>query len=126
MQRGSERGSATLMMTAGILLIVMVGFVGMVGAGYLTAVRQARGAADLVALSGATAYRAGQDACAAARRIATSNRVTVTDCRIAGDSWDFVVTVRVRKQVSFDWPGLPDHVTALARAGQLSTAQAAR
>ncbi|MBK8461027.1 MAG: flp pilus-assembly TadE/G-like family protein [Micropruina sp.] len=114
------------MMTAGVLLIVLVGFLGLIGAGYLTAVRQARGAADLVALSGATAYQAGQDACAAARRIATTNKVTLTDCLVTGDTWDFVVTVSVRRPVRFDLPGLPTRVTAEARAGRLTTTEPAR
>ena len=59
---------------AGIMgVVVTLGAVAMVVAGYLVGYHRARAAADLAALSGAAASRSGEDACAEARRTARQN-----------------------------------------------------
>ncbi len=92
---GSERGSGSLMMAVGVVLLAVTGFV-VVGVGSgLAGAQRVREAADLVALSAAAAYADGKDACAAATRIAAANQVELRGCETAGDLLDFVVTVTV-------------------------------
>ncbi|MBN9105999.1 MAG: hypothetical protein J0I14_13450 [Propionibacteriaceae bacterium] len=114
----SERGSGTLLM-AGVALIVMVlGGVGVVLAGYVAAQHAAAGAADLSALSAAAAYIRGEDACAAAGRVARANGVSLSGCAISGDSFGFVVKATVTRHLRAP-PGLVETVTATAEAGRL-------
>ena len=92
---GAERGSGSLMMAGGVVLLAVAGVVAVgVGSG-LAGVQRVREAADLVALSAAAANADGRDACAAAARIAAANQVELRGCETAGDLLDFVVTVTV-------------------------------
>jgi len=86
--------------------------------GFSTAQRKLSGAADLVALSGATEYAAARDPCQEAGTIAQENSVTLADCSVVGDALDFVVTVTVTTSVG--WPGFSYTLEATAHAGQLS------
>ena len=114
----SERGSGTAQIAAvSLVLLVVVGALGVV-IGYLTALDEARGAADLVALSAAADRVRGADACRAARSTASANQVVVTGCHVVGDSLDFVVVVTVARSVRFGAPVLPQRVQATARAGR--------
>ena len=91
-----ERGSGTAQMAAvSLVLLVVVGALAVV-IGYLAALNEARGAADLVALSAAAERVRGADACRAARSTASANQVAVTGCRVVGDTLDFVVVSRLR------------------------------
>ena len=114
-----QRGSGTLLVAAAALVAMVLAGVGLVLAGYLAAQQAAAGAADLSALSGAAAYLRGQEACAAADRVARANGVSLKSCTVAGDSVDVVVTTTVVKQLRAP-PGLPGTVTASAEAGRLS------
>lgn len=113
-----ERGSGTAQMAAvSLVLLVVVGALAVV-IGYLAALNEARGAADLVALSAAAERVRGADACRAARSTASANQVAVTGCRVVGDTLDFVVVVTVARSVRFGAPVLPQRVQATARAGR--------
>lgn len=116
----SERGVGTVVMVGVMAVILALTLAGICIAGYLVAATRARTAADLAALSGATAYAAGQDACAAARRNARANGASVVLCNQVGDAVDFVVTVRAQVQVDVRVPGLPTTSTAVAYAGTTS------
>lgn len=106
------------MLAVGVMAVVMVlGYTGMVIAGYLAAAHQARLAADLAALSGAAVVIAGADGCEQAARTARANAGRAIECGRVGDQIDYVVTVRVAVPVSSPIPGLPEQVEAVAYAG---------
>lgn len=119
---GDERGSGTVLILAVTVVLVAVTGGLVVIAGYVAAAHAARGAADLVALSGAAAHARGQSACLSARRIGAENGVHLVACTVKGDSWDFVVTVTVEQPVAFSVPSLPRSVPATAHAGRLGLA----
>lgn len=106
------------MLMVGVMIVVTaLALTGCCLAAYLAAAHRVRSAADLAALSGATAETRGEDGCAAARVAARSNGAEVTRCEQAGDDLDFVLTVRVERSVPILVPGLPGHVWAVAYAG---------
>ncbi len=115
--RWSERGAATFMMVGVLAVVMIVGAVVMVVAGYVLAYRRARAGADLAALSGAVAYEQGREPCPDARRVSRANGVRIEDCEQVGDQVDFVVTVRAVVAVDRALPGLPVEVDAWAHAG---------
>jgi secretion/DNA translocation related TadE-like protein len=115
----SQRGSGTLLVAGALLVVVVIAGIALVLVGYIAAQHGAAGAADLAALSGAAAYVRGDDACAAVRTVARANGANLKSCAVAGDSFDFVVTITVTKQLRAP-PGLPATVTASAEAGRLS------
>ena len=118
-RRRNQRGSGTVLVAA-VVLVLMVVTAGLLAvAGYIAAAHHARAAADLAALSGASARAQGQDACRAAGAVAARNGVRLVGCRERGDSFDFVVTVTVEQQVSVPSPVLPGSVGASAHAGRL-------
>lgn len=98
-QRGltSERGTASGLVAAGLLLLsglVLAGFVVLLAQ---TNAHRVQGAADLVALTGARARLTGSSTpCAAATRAADADGVHLVDCQVAGGPLEFVVTVTVR------------------------------
>lgn len=114
-----ERGSGTLLVVGGMSLVMVIAGVALVLTAYIAAQHAAADAADLSALSGAAAHGRGEDPCAAAREVARANGVTLSTCRVSGDSFDFVVRVGVIKHVRSP-PRLPDTVSASAEAGRLS------
>jgi len=97
------------------LLLIAIGV--MCIAGYLVALHKARGAADLAALSGAVAIQAGADGCQAAGFAAHQNQTAMISCDQVGDAVDFVISVRVAREIRLEIPGLPTKITALAHAG---------
>jgi secretion/DNA translocation related TadE-like protein len=106
------------MLMIGVMGVVFLMAMGaMCMATYLTAIHQARGAADLAALSGAVAIQSGADGCSVARRVARENQTTAVSCDQTGDTIDFVISVRVARAVRLEIPGLPTKITALAHAG---------
>lgn len=117
-RKGRERGSGTLLVVAvSLVVLVLTGLVAVV-AGYLVAGHAARGSADLVALSAAAEQVRGGRACSVAASVASANRVRLQECRVRGDSFDFVVAVTVSLPVNAP-PGLPTRLLATARAGRL-------
>jgi len=110
--RRDERGSGTLIMLAVAMLLLSVGLVAVLWAAVSTAQHRAAAAADLVALSAAQAVRAGDDPCAAARRIAALQAAELSDCRLEGE----VVSVVTGVRAELGSLGRP-LVTVAARAG---------
>lgn len=107
-----ERGAATLLVTACLGLLMLVGCALAVVAAMVTAHRSAQAAADLAALAGAGAIQEGGDACAAAGSVAVANDARLIGCTVAGD--DVTVEVKVRGP---RWLGQPHDLSAQARAG---------
>lgn len=113
-----DRGVATGLVAAGLLLLS-----GLVAAGMVVLVLQitahrVQGAADLVALTAAQAKNLGTgEPCAAASRAATADDVTLLDCHVGGGELAFVVTVTVRGGVGRTLLGLPLQAQASAHAG---------
>lgn len=116
----SERGVGTLVMVGVMAVVLALSLVAICIAGYLVAAQHARTAADLAALSGASTFAAGGDACSAARKNAGRNGASVTSCNQVGDQIDFVVTVGTSVSVGVRVPGLPWTVNAVAYAGSTS------
>lgn len=110
--RRDESGTATVAVLSliGVVLLVATAAAAVLGA--VVAHRQAQAAADLAALSGATAAQEGGDGCGAASEVARANRGAVTECRLEGD--DVLVTVAVEVPGEVDMLG---RVSARARAG---------
>lgn len=120
---GRERGSGTVLVAAVMLVLLLLAGLVAIVIGYVAALHTARGAADLVALSGAAERARGGDACVAARNVAAANRVSLVTCRARGDSLDYVVSVTVATTVDFGVPSLPRQVRASAHAGRLGLGQ---
>ncbi len=116
---GCQRGSGTVLVAVVVMVVMAITAALIVVTGYVSAAHAVRGAADLVALSGAAGHARGRSDCADARRAAAANRVRLTSCTVEGDSWDFVVSVTVELRVGTPVPALPRTVAATAHAGRL-------
>ena len=112
-----QRGSASVLVASLLGVVVLLTGVALLVGGYELAYRRARAAADLAAVSGATTFQQGGDACAQARRTARDNGARVLSCEQLGDLVDHVVTVRVAVDVRTRLQGLPRRVEAEAHAG---------
>ncbi|WP_243060153.1 Rv3654c family TadE-like protein [Nocardioides sp. SR21] len=107
-----ERGSASLFAVSCLAVLLLLGAALGVAAAMVRAHRVAQSAADLAALSAATAIGGGRDPCAAGADTAVANGARLTSCVIAGRE----ATVRV--SVSGPrWPGQESDLVAEARAG---------
>ncbi|MFT4215573.1 MAG: hypothetical protein QM619_00070 [Micropruina sp.] len=115
-----EAGAAAPLVVLTVMGLVMVAAIGVLGLSYSAAARSVRAAADLVAVSGAQAQARGANACAEARRLADRNEVSMGACEVTGDLIDFVVEVRVSREVGWRLPGLPAQVAAVAYAGNVT------
>jgi len=113
----TERGSASVLMTGIVGVVVALSSAALLIAGYAVGYHRARSAADLSALSGAVAFQQGRDACAQARQTARQNGARVERCDLVGDAIDFVITVRVSVAARSRVPQLPRNVVAEAHAG---------
>ena len=114
---GDQRGGGSILLVGLMTVVLTLAMAGVCIAGYLVATHRARSAADLAALSGASSVSTGEVPCSAARRVAVANGATLLSCGQVGDAVDFVVTVRVRVQVSTGVPVLPTSIEAVAHAG---------
>jgi secretion/DNA translocation related TadE-like protein len=113
----SERGSASVLMTGIVGVVVALSSAALLIAGYAVGYHRARSAADLSALAGAAAFQQRRDACAQARQTARQNGARVERCDLVGDAIDFVITVRVSVTTRTRTPQLPTKVAAEAHAG---------
>jgi secretion/DNA translocation related TadE-like protein len=113
----NQRGSGSSLMIGVIGALWLFGLGVMCMATYLAAVHHVRGAADLAALSGAVAVQAGEDGCAASRRVARANETSLLTCDRVGDAVDFVISVKVVGSVRLHVPGLPTKIIGVAHAG---------
>jgi secretion/DNA translocation related TadE-like protein len=109
---GRERGAATVLVTAVLGLLVLVGGALGVVAALVVGHRGAQSAADLAALTGAVTMRRGGDACVAASEAAVANGAVMTQCEVLGS--DVRVSVRVTGP---RWLGQQGDLDAEARAG---------
>lgn len=118
-----EQGSGSTLAVAGLLLTSLI-VVGMLLAGTaVVAQGQVRDAADLVAVSAATARAGGDDPCRAAAEFAAANQVELARCSVAGDDLDLVVSVVVTRRLTLPNSGLGFDLRAAANAGWLATAE---
>jgi secretion/DNA translocation related TadE-like protein len=113
----SEHGSASILMTGIMGVVVALSSAALLMAGYAVAYHRARAAADLSALSGAAAFQQSRDACIEVRQTAPQNGARVEHCDVVGDAIDFVVTVRVSVATHARIAQLPRKVAAEAHAG---------
>ncbi|MCU7724153.1 flp pilus-assembly TadE/G-like family protein [Actinoplanes sp. KI2] len=113
---GPDRGAASILLLAVGLVLVMAGLGGAAIGTARVARHQARNAADLAALAGATDAVYGEAvACPRAARFATANGAELTSCTVDG------LEIVVRAEVAVrPLPGLVRHATATARAGPIS------
>ncbi len=109
---GGERGAATVLVTACLGVLLLVGCALAVVAAMVAAHRTAQAAADLAALAGATAAQHGRDPCAAATSVAGDNGARLTRCSIADQDVTVEVVVPGPR-----WLGQPHDLAAAARAG---------
>jgi secretion/DNA translocation related TadE-like protein len=116
-QIGQERGAATFLILGVLAVLLALGASAALLAAYTAAAHRVRLVADLAALSGATAFSRGQDACPVATKVAIANATRVMSCDEMGDQLDYVVTVRVRLQWPPLIPGMPRSLDATAYAG---------
>lgn len=96
--------AAVLALTVGVLVVGRAA----------VAAHTARAAADLAALAGAYALRAGEDACATAWTIAGANRAELAACRVDGHD----VVARTEVRLDLGWFGVRS-TSAVARAGPM-------
>lgn len=112
-RRTSDEGSGTM---AGVALIVCAAVLisTIATAGRLLVLRaEAGGAADVAALSAATALRDGDDPCDAASRVSAGHGMRLLSCTVLGESGeDVAVRIAADTQVPFH-----PEITAQARAG---------
>jgi secretion/DNA translocation related TadE-like protein len=111
-----EHGSGSMIMISVIVVVMMLASAATIIAGYLVAGHRAKAAADLSAISGASAVLSGNEGCATARRIAGRQRASAT-CTQVGDAIEFVITVTAAVEVPVTFPGLPSLIEATAHAG---------
>jgi secretion/DNA translocation related TadE-like protein len=123
LRAGDERGSGTMIMIGVVVVVLALAWAATVISGYLLAGHRAKSAADLAAVSGASAVLRGEQGCPTARRIAARQRA-VARCEQVGDTIDFVVTVHAVVTVPLTLPGLPTQVGATGHAGPTVTGAA--
>ena len=108
----SERGSASLFAVSCLTVLLLLGAALGVVAAMVRAHRVAQSAADLAALSAATAAGGGRDPCAAGAATAAANDARLDSCVVDGRT----VTVRVTVGGPH-WLGQTSDLSAEARAG---------
>lgn len=117
MRRRNERGAGTLL-TAGICLsLLAVGTIAAMAVLWLAQISAVQDSADLVSLAAAGAHAQGTDACLAAGEAAVRNHSELTECRVSGDQWSFVVEVRVGQPLQPPLPGASTIIERAATAG---------
>ncbi|HOA88642.1 MAG TPA: flp pilus-assembly TadE/G-like family protein [Propioniciclava tarda] len=113
-----ERGLATWLAAAGLVVLGGVLAAGVVALVLQTHAHRVQGAADLVAITAAQAKNLGTgEPCAAASRAAAASDVEVVACSVGGDELEFVVTVSVRGGNRAVLLGFPVSAEASAHAG---------
>lgn len=110
--RPDQRGAASVLVTACLAVLLLIGAALGVVAAIVRAHRAAQSAADLAALAGAGALQRGDDPCGSATGLAAANGARLVGCRI--DGRDVVVRVEVSGP---RWLGAVADPDATARAG---------
>lgn len=109
---GQEDGTASLLVVAMLSFLLLLGAALGVVAAMVASHRTAQAAADLAALAAGTGLQDGEDACAAASRIALANRAHLVSCDVQGEEVVVEVTVPGPR-----WLGQHSDLSARARAG---------
>ncbi len=118
MSRRADRGVATGLVAAGLLLLSGLAAVAVVVCLLQVVAHRVQGAADLVALTAAQAENRGTDLpCSAAVRAAATAEVELVDCESVGDELEFEVTVTVAGDTGRSLFGVPFRTQARAHAG---------
>lgn len=127
MTNSPDRGSATVWILVGCLLVAVVGGAAVVRTEAVLARHRAEAGADLAAVAAAGRIGVDADPCATARRVAEANAARVTRCvtRLEANGRSGTVVVAVRLDVRLPVVG-ERHVDATARAGRLRPGQQAR
>lgn len=112
-----DRGSGSILTIGVACALLVLAWAGCVVVSWLAQSVAAQDAADLAALSGATAMAEGVDACAAASSAAQRNDAHVETCEVRGDRRAFVVEVGVSAPLSPHIAGFPEEVVRTAAAG---------
>jgi secretion/DNA translocation related TadE-like protein len=107
-----QRGAASLLVVALLSVLLLVGAALGAVAAMVRAHRIAQSAADLSALAGAAELQGGEDACAAASRIAGANGAGLSSCLVQGEEVVVEVTVAGPR-----WLGQRADLSARSRAG---------
>ena len=119
-RRVADRGSATVLAIAVIVLITSAGVAGVTLGSALVARHRTAAAADLAALAGAARATEGQTAaCAHARAVAAANRAGLASCRVAGQVVEVVAVIRLPSLF-----GVPMTARSRARAGPVTLGSA--
>lgn len=116
-RRRNDRGVGTLLTTGVALVLLALATYGAVLVVWLGLAVGVQNAADLAALSAASAVADGGEPCAAAADAAVRNGAELSDCVVRGDSGAFVVEVSVSGGMHPVLPGLPTSMTRSAAAG---------
>ena len=115
MNRLDERGSGTVLVTAAVAVVLLVGLAALQVGAAASAAHRARSAADLSALAAARDLQKGRaDPCGRAGLLAGRNSARVVHCSLRPDG---TVLVRVTTDLDLAWPFLPRTAVASARAG---------
>lgn len=113
-----DRGVATGLVAAGLLLVSGLAAAAVVVCLLQLVAHRVQGAADLVALTAAQARNQGTGLpCEAAIRAAESAEVRLDVCDSVGDELEFVVTVRVSGDTGRALLGVPFRAEATSHAG---------
>ena len=118
-----DRGSATLWVLSGCLLLFLAGAVVSARTAAVLARHRAETAADLAALAAATRLGTGGDPCAAAQPIAAANAAQLAGCRVRPAAGGRGGPVDVTVEVAAQLPVIGSRqVVATARAGRQAAA----
>jgi secretion/DNA translocation related TadE-like protein len=109
----TDRGSATVFVVIGLVLVLFAGSTVAAIGGLVVAHRHAQSAADLAAIAGAEAVGTPGDPCAAAAAVAAANDAAIEACQTTAD--DITLTVSVAGP---DLIGTVVRPRAVARAGR--------
>lgn len=107
-----DQGAATLLVTAFLGLLLMVGAATGAVTGAFVAHRRAEAAADLAALAAARAGGAGGETCVEGARVAAANGATLRRCVVDGAEVEVEVVVPGPR-----WLGRHAELVGRARAG---------
>lgn len=108
----SERGSASIFAVSCLAVLLVLGAALGVVTAMVRAHRMAQSAADLAALSAATALAQGRDPCAAGAGTAAANAARMVRCEVSGREATICVEVEGPR-----WLGQTADLEAQARAG---------
>ncbi len=118
-----ERGAGLVLVGVWSLVLGLLTVLAVTAGAALFSQHRVAGAADLVALAGATAHQRSRLPCDAARRAADANGVTLAGCEVVGDDEEFVVSIEAT--ITLDWGPVRVPFSARSYAGVVTDPGAA-